>query len=72
METYKKGKLGNGNEISRIVKMPKGRSLVIDEFHSVYIRHGVETNVMYVGELSQCLMDSSNDDIIAWYIEGLV
>jgi hypothetical protein len=52
--------------------MPKGRSLVIDEFCGVYIRHGVETNVMYVGELSQCLMDSSDDAIIAWYIEGLV
>jgi hypothetical protein len=72
METYKKGKLGNGNEIARVVKMPKGRSLVIDEFYNVYIRHGVETNVMYVGELSQCLMDSSDDAIIAWYIEGLV
>lgn len=69
METLKKGQLGNGNKVVRVVKLPKKRSLIIDEFCECYIRHGVEQNVTYMGEIPQCIIDSDNASIIRWFEE---
>lgn len=69
METLKKGCLGNGNKVVRTVKLPKKRSLVIDEFCECYIRYGVEQNVTFVGEVPQCIIDGDDASVIKWFEE---
>ena len=67
METLKKGKLGNGNKIIRKVRIDRQKTLIIDEMHSCYIRYGVETNVIYSGEVPECVVDSGDDQIKEWW-----